>query len=354
MGKTGSGKTTFINLVSGSQHRVGSGLRSCTSTVQVAKLFEIDDYVVTLIDTPGFDDTIRSDVDILNMIASFLVTAYEAGHLLSGIIYMHPISDVRMGGVSTRNFRLFRKLCGEAALCNVVIVTSMWGRVPENIGQERENELATDDVFFKPVITAGARMLRHDGTLQCAQSIIHQTVTQRALPFQIQRELHDQKLHILQTSAGAELNQQLRQQAEKHREEMEALEKDIRDARCAEDEEAKKVLEEARRKLRDELRSLAYRSEKIALQTRLSEAEEVARQRSKRQEEESNRRISELQDAMAQAESNSAYQLTQMRQELAALRNQSANVGLVPTVFGFFGALSAALGVLVASQVPDS
>jgi ABC-type dipeptide/oligopeptide/nickel transport system ATPase subunit len=61
MGATGSGKTTvsqqlyppnltltkskpgqFINLVSGSNLRVGKGLKSCTNIVQMAVPFEID------------------------------------------------------------------------------------------------------------------------------------------------------------------------------------------------------------------------------------------------------------------------------------------------------------------------
>ena len=62
----------FINLVSGSNLRVGMGLHSCTSEVQVAKAFQLDGRSVTLIDTPGFDDTEKSDVEILKMISSFL------------------------------------------------------------------------------------------------------------------------------------------------------------------------------------------------------------------------------------------------------------------------------------------
>jgi predicted GTPase len=93
MGATGSGKTTvrqsrfvyipgidkgelqFINLVSGSNLRVGKGLKSCTNIVQMAMPFEIDGRSITLIDTPGFDDTTRSDTDILKMIAGFLQTS---------------------------------------------------------------------------------------------------------------------------------------------------------------------------------------------------------------------------------------------------------------------------------------
>jgi hypothetical protein len=64
----------FINLASGSNLRVGGGLESCTSSVNTAQAFKLDGRSVTLIDTPGFDDTSKSDSDILRMIAAFLAT----------------------------------------------------------------------------------------------------------------------------------------------------------------------------------------------------------------------------------------------------------------------------------------
>jgi len=72
MGATGSGKSTFINLASGSTLPVGRGLESCTSEVQTSRPFLLNGRIVTLIDTPGFDDTSRSDTDILSSIAAYL------------------------------------------------------------------------------------------------------------------------------------------------------------------------------------------------------------------------------------------------------------------------------------------
>ena len=47
-------------------------LESCTSEVEVAEEFTLDGRAVTLIDTPGFDHTSKSDTEILKMIAYFL------------------------------------------------------------------------------------------------------------------------------------------------------------------------------------------------------------------------------------------------------------------------------------------
>ena len=51
------------------------GLESCTAEVELTNEFTLDGRTVALIDTPGFDDTSRSDMDVLKMIATSLATA---------------------------------------------------------------------------------------------------------------------------------------------------------------------------------------------------------------------------------------------------------------------------------------
>ena len=61
----------FINLASGSNLRAGM---NSTAEVQLSDEFTLDGRPVTLIDTPGFDDTSKSDAEILKIIATFLAT----------------------------------------------------------------------------------------------------------------------------------------------------------------------------------------------------------------------------------------------------------------------------------------
>ena len=65
----------FINLVSGSDLEVSDSLTSVTKEVALSKAFEVDGVSVTLVDTPGFDDTARADTQILASLASFLATS---------------------------------------------------------------------------------------------------------------------------------------------------------------------------------------------------------------------------------------------------------------------------------------
>ena len=49
-------------------------LESCAPEVQLANEFTLNGRRVLLIDTPGFDDTAKSDTEILKNIGSFLAT----------------------------------------------------------------------------------------------------------------------------------------------------------------------------------------------------------------------------------------------------------------------------------------
>ncbi|RXW11980.1 hypothetical protein EST38_g13874, partial [Candolleomyces aberdarensis] len=86
----------------------------------------LDGRLVTLIDTPDFNDTTRSDTDILKMIARVLASTYQKRKTLAGVILVHRDTDDRFGGLSTRYFRMFREQCGDNSLKNVVILTNMW------------------------------------------------------------------------------------------------------------------------------------------------------------------------------------------------------------------------------------
>lgn len=248
MGATGSGKTTFINRASGSDFPVESGLESCTTDVGTSKPFLLDGRFVTLIDTPGFDDTIRNDTDVLTSIAAYLSNTYEQGAKLAGILYMHRISDVRMSGTSKRNFRIFRELCGESTLSNVLIVTNMWGHVDSKIGEERERELATSDKLFKPVLDKGARLLRHDNTEASAHAILRNLINNQTATLAIQHEIVNQRKDLAQTSAGSELTRLLKAQAQRYDDEITGLQGELELATRAKDEAHKELQEEVERK----------------------------------------------------------------------------------------------------------
>ena len=168
---------------------------------------------------------------------------YVEGSKLAGVLYFYRISDPRMGGISRKDFNMFRKLCGNTALRNVVIVTNMWGEVDPQIGIAREEELVRKDIFFGSVFNMGARMARHDNTFPSAKAIIHHILGNHALPLRIQRELADEQKDISETSAGEELIRELNAKIRKHQEEMRILKEDMERAIEDRDEEMRRGLE---------------------------------------------------------------------------------------------------------------
>ncbi|KAI3607451.1 hypothetical protein WG66_004632 [Moniliophthora roreri] len=266
MGATGSGKTTFINKASGGNLTVGMGLESCTGTVELAPTFELDGYQVTLIDTPGFDDTSRSDMDILETITSFLAKQYIHGKKLAGILYFHRISDTRMGGISRRNFRVFRELCGEETLRNMIIVTNMWGSVAQDVAESREVELINNEAFFKSALDKGAQIVRHDNTPEMAREILRHLVEKKSIPLRIQIEMVEQGKDVSQTASAEELDQIMNAEIKKHREAVRTLQENMKDTLRAQDEECRRRLEEESGNIQAEIDNILTEGQRLASQ----------------------------------------------------------------------------------------
>lgn len=159
---------------------------------------------------------------------------------------------------------MFRKLCGDDALKSVVIVTNMWGEVDLERGEERENELRTDPVLFKPAVDKGAQMLRHDNTLASAQAILHHLINKRPRVLQIQRELVDEKKDITQTAAGEELDRELMEMARKHAEQLAEIQAEMKDALAAKDIETQKELAEVRQELLSGMEKIEHDRDRIS------------------------------------------------------------------------------------------
>ncbi|KAJ3559516.1 hypothetical protein NP233_g11244 [Leucocoprinus birnbaumii] len=201
MGPTGAGKSSFIKIATGSDEIVvGESLTSCT---QVSKVVRCHNATrgndVIFVDTPGFDDTFKSDIEILRGIAEWLEQTYKRGIQLSGILYLHRISDNRMPNSILRNFDMFQRLCGQNALSNIRLVTTSWDLLPDiSEGERREEDLRTN--FWNDLLENGSQMHRFQYTCASAWEIID-TLAMDPKPILIQRELVDQGL-ALETTAG--------------------------------------------------------------------------------------------------------------------------------------------------------
>jgi hypothetical protein len=177
--------------------------------------FMLDGVRVWLIDTPGFDDTNRSDSDVLKDIAYWLASAYTRKVQLAGIIYLHRITDVRMQGSALRNLRMFNELCGLNNLKSVILATTHWTHgegksVPESVGEARVKELEEMKEFWGGMIERGSRVEKHDGSKASAIRIVSDLVNRHdPVTLGIQRQLVDEKRSLFDTDAGKALRREL-------------------------------------------------------------------------------------------------------------------------------------------------
>lgn len=137
MGVTGAGKSTFIRDVTGLDVNISHGIESETQDISVYDIV-LDGRTISLIDTPGFDDTYRSDAVVLDQVSSWLAKKYREGVKINGIIFLHRISDNRIQGSALKTLRMFQKLVGDTYLKNVILATTMWDLVNPVEGEQRE------------------------------------------------------------------------------------------------------------------------------------------------------------------------------------------------------------------------
>lgn len=157
-------------------------------------------YAIHLVDTPGFDDTHKTDAEILKGIADFLATVYEQRGKLSGILYLHPMTDDRMKGSAVKNLAMFKKLIGDHCLKNVTLVTTKWSKVDKAVGEKREQELY--DKFWKPMVACQANMRRYDGTSQGALDILRDLSVLDGIIPRLTDELCLKGMELKRTAAG--------------------------------------------------------------------------------------------------------------------------------------------------------
>ncbi|KAH7381559.1 P-loop containing nucleoside triphosphate hydrolase protein, partial [Pyrenochaeta sp. MPI-SDFR-AT-0127] len=209
MGVTGVGKSSFIKLVTGDESiKVGQSLVSETATVNTYK-FRHKDRTIILVDTPGFDDTHRKDADVLKQLATWFETTYKSGTKLSGIIYLHRITDDRMRGSSLRSMRMFRQLCGESFYQNLLLGTTCWSLISEDVGSKREKELMTDENFWKGLIGKGAQFVRIPDDGFEAKEMVYDLARLEPVSLQIQKEMVDSSMHFSSLSATQTLEDEL-------------------------------------------------------------------------------------------------------------------------------------------------
>ena len=175
---------------------------------------------------------------------------------------------------------MFQELCGEETYPNVLLVTTMWDTVTPEVGNSRDQELATKDIFFKPVLEKGARMMRHDNTRESALEIIRNLVDKPPVALRIQKELGS-GVDIMQTSVFKQMNELMSELVTQGQKKLDTLMGELAEAERDGDEETQEELQEEVQAAKAELQEAQDKTSRLAneYQVELRRIEEMLRRR---------------------------------------------------------------------------
>ncbi|KZP05685.1 hypothetical protein FIBSPDRAFT_344174 [Athelia psychrophila] len=138
---------------------IGAGIQPTTNEIQEHRCGHPDGSGrnIVFIDTPGIG-RYKTASDVLWAISGWLTDKYQGNVLLTGILFMHRITDNRVPGAETAHMRtqLLNALCGGSDLRNVVLVTTMCDEVEKAIITTRVADLQEN--FWQDMITDGSRV----------------------------------------------------------------------------------------------------------------------------------------------------------------------------------------------------
>lgn len=173
--------------------------------------------------------------------------SYRKRMPIGGVLYLHDISLKRFTGTARRNLEMFRRLCGEDALKNVVFVITSWQMASPDDRDRREQQLKSS--HWKPMMDKGASVRRFLEIEDSAWEILniflqpgHLAHMDRLL---IQQEVVDRRLLVPDTEAGKALLLTLQETLDVHKK-IPGLE----EATEGGDPEARAKLDEARARMR--------------------------------------------------------------------------------------------------------
>lgn len=261
---------------------------------------------IILVDTPGFDDAKRSDLDVLREVYQWFKDAHVENPQLNAIFYLHNITDNRMRGSAVKSTHVFRKLCGENFYPNLLLGTNFWRIVKPSsmVGAElRETQLRSEDTFWKTMINGGSRVARIPDTRPEALKLLCEMAARTAdvLDGQVDavrmgRSFENLTVQDVMDPASAAARR--RQQQER-----EALEQRAKKAREDAADEAERKRAETQRKLDEEKRE-TWRLEAARAKAERDHREAVAA--ATREQERMARRQKELEEAMRKLSVNTA------------------------------------------------
>lgn len=204
-----------------------------------------------------------------------------------------------MYGSSLRNLKMFRQLCGDNPLKNVILATTGWGTAERSgnlqKAEDNENQLETDPDFWEPMIKRGSTTARFTDTEESALEIILSLAGRSPVTLQIQTELVIEEKKLIDTAAGNTVNEEMKKLEAKYKAEISKIQQDMDEALSMRDQEMHDALDESKQsfekrlnQVRQEQQTLIYerRNEHRRLHDELEETKWELKRTAQQQKEE--------------------------------------------------------------------
>ena len=255
-----------------------------------------------IIDTPGIDDTRdgMKESDVLISIAGRLgymcVQAFKKEAMLliracsvprgqhrvwvTGVLFLHRISDNKFNQTANRISNMLKHLCGDDAMNHLTLCTTMWDKVDEDEGYERLEELCETGAWME-MISSGAGTARisniNPNAKDDAEKIVNELIrNSRPVKLAIQDEMVNQGKTVAQTGAGQVLSKHLREaraEAERTIREMRESMRQENEVNAAKAQESIRVLTRAVEELKRQADAMAHAHFDAQLQLQREKAE---------------------------------------------------------------------------------
>ena len=133
-----------------------------------------------------------------------------------------------MAGTPLKNLRMFENLCGEE-FNGIILTTTMWSEVDEELGAEREKELK--DEYWESMIERGSSVKRFLYSRKSAFEILMPILEEvdRRSALLLQTEMNDFQLRLGETSAGKALHIELGELVAQHQDVLGKIQRELRD-----------------------------------------------------------------------------------------------------------------------------
>lgn len=237
--------------------------------------FKVNEVSYCLVDTPGFDDTYESDQTVLERLSMWLSESYRGGTLVSAVLYLHRISDVRIQGSTLGNFRIFRALCGDDYASRICLCTTFWDLYQDSllIPAQRLEALQEDD-FWGEMCNRGSKVCKAPIDQAELQALIASLAQPKAIALKVQHEVVDEGKPHNETSAMKSLFEvEMERQMQQHKSEMEEVKAKFEEDMRAKEKKFADDFEKMNQKFEETLQAQREETERVTseMKRRLSE-----------------------------------------------------------------------------------